>query len=189
MTKLSDKNKQNWRIASLVLLILVLFGPWTYDVIYVPVKYPCNPPSIRLESDYCGMPLSGLRVIFYLLEAFISISIGFVTGTILFADRAREYLFILFVLLPLLPFFGTALVILKINSRRRQIFHLLTWSLAFILGSYWSLITIVNPHPQKWRLWGLWSYMGLTIGVLLLEIFFVATKKELFTDRKAAYDV
>ncbi len=172
------ERKQTWRVASLALLVLALVGPWTYDVIHVPAKYPCSPPNIRLEGDYCGSPLSGIRMIFFLLEAFTSISVGFVTGTAVFADRAREYLFILFLLLPLLPLFSTAFVIFKSNSRRRQIFHLLTWGLAFIICSYWSLITIANPHPQKWRLWGLWFYMVLAVSVLILEIHAFTAKKD-----------
>lgn len=172
------ERKQTLRVASLALLILALIGSWTYDVIYVPAEYACSPPTIRLEGDYCGMLLSGIRVIFFLLEAFVSISVGFLTGTAVFADRAREYLFTLFFLLPLLPFFSTALVIFKSNSHRRQIFHLLSWGLALIIGSYWSLITIATPHPEKWRLWGIWSYMVLTIGVLILEIYAFTAKKD-----------
>ena len=182
MANLMNKNKQIWRIASLGLLVLALVGPWTYDVIYVPAKYPCKPPDIRLEGDYCGVPLSGIQVISFLLEAFVSISVGFVTGTAVFADRAREYLLTLLFLFPLLPFFSTALVIFKSNSRRQQIFHLLTWSLAFILCSYWFLITIVNPHPQKWRLWGLWTYLVSAISVLILEIYTRTAKKDASID-------
>jgi len=172
------ERKQTLRVASLALLILALIGSWTYDVIYVPAEYACSPPTIRLEGDYCGMLLSGIRVIFFLLEAFVSISVGFLTGTAVFADRAREYLFTLFFLFPLLPFFSTALVIFKSNSHRRQIFNLLSWGLALIIGSYWSLITIATPHPEKWRLWGIWSYMVLTIGVLILEIYAFTAKKD-----------
>ena len=172
------ERKQTFRVASLALIVLALFSPWTYEVIHVSAKYPCSPPNIRLEGDYCGMLLSGIRVIFFLLEAFVSISVGFLTGTAVFVDRAREYLFILFLLLPLLPFFSTALVIFKSNSRRRQIFHLLTWGLALIICSYWSLITIANPHPEKWRLWGIWSYMMLAVGVLILEIYAFTAKKD-----------
>ena len=178
MTDLTAKTKQIWYIASLGLLVLALVGPWTFEVIYVPAEYTCNPPDIRLEGDYCGVSLSGIQVISFLLDAFVSISVGFLTGTAVFADRAREYLFTLFFLLPLLPFFSTALVIFKSNSHRRQIFHLLSWGLALIIGSYWSLITIATPHPEKWRLWGIWSYMVLTIGVLILEIYAFTAKKD-----------
>ena len=127
MVELINKNKQSWRKASLLLLILALIGPWTYDIIYVPAEYTCTPPNIRLEGDYCGLPMSGIRILFFLLEAFISISIGFMAGTAVFADRVREYLFIIFFLLPLLPFFGTAVMLWKNDSRRLQAIHLIAW--------------------------------------------------------------
>ena len=170
-----DEHKRFWHVASLALLLLALIGPWTYDVIHVPAKYSCSPPNIRLEGDYCGMPLSGMQVIFFLLEAFTSISIGFLTGTAVFADRAREYLLTTIFLLPLLPFFGTAFMLCNKDSRRLQISHLLTWSLAAILGLFWSLIIISDPHPHKWRLWGVWLYMGLDVRVMILETFALAT--------------
>ena len=177
MADLANKTKQIWRIASLALLILALIGPWTYDVIYVPAEYTCQPPNIRLEGDFCGLPMSGMRVIFFLLEAFISISIGFMNGTAVFADRAREYLFTIFFLLPVLPFISTLVMFWKKESRRLQAIHLITWGLAAIMGLVWSLFVFSDPHPQKWRLWGVWFYLILTISMLTLETFALATKK------------
>jgi len=165
-----------WRVISLALLILALIGPWTYDVIYVPTEYTCQPPNIRLEGDYCGLPMSGIRVVFFLFEAFISISIGFMNGTAVFADRAREYLFIIFFLLPLPPFISTVVMFWKKDSRRMQAIHLITWGLAAIMGLVWSLFVFSDPHPQKWRLWGGWFYLVLTISMLTLETSALATK-------------
>lgn len=169
--------KQSWRVAGLALLILAFFGPWTYDVIHVPAEYTCSLPNIRLEGDFCGLPLSGMRVISFLVEGFIGISMGLLNGTEVFADRAREYLFIIISLLTLLPFLDTAVVIWKKDSRLVQIFHLTTWGLAGILGLYWSLIVIADPHPHKWRLWGVWAYVGLVISILLLEALALAVEK------------
>ena len=167
----------SWRVISLALLILALIGPWTYDVIYVPAEYACQPPNIRLEGDFCGLPMSGMQVIFFLLEAFISISIGFVNGTAVIADRVREYLFTIFFLLPVPPFISTLVMFWKKDSRRLQAIHVIIWGLAAIMGLVWSLFVLADPHPQKWRLWGVWFYLILTISMLTLETFALATKK------------
>ena len=50
------------RGAILLLLIISLLGPWTFDQINVPAQYPCTPPIVRLYGDFCGVPLSGIQV-------------------------------------------------------------------------------------------------------------------------------
>jgi hypothetical protein len=70
---------------------------------------------------------------------------------------------------PLLPLLSTPLVIWKEDSRNSRIFHLVAWSLAVVPGSFWSLLTLFDPHTHKGRLWGIWTYLGLAIGMLVLE--------------------
>ena len=53
------ENKRLWRGLLLGLLLVALMGPWVFDLIHVPAEYPCSAPFIRLEGDYCGVPLTG----------------------------------------------------------------------------------------------------------------------------------
>lgn len=156
-------------MASLAMLFLAIAGPWTYDVINVPAKYMCTPPNVRLEGDFCGLPISGIRMLSLLLESFSSFAMGLIFGTAVFALQAREYFLVLLFLLPYIPLLSTILSIWKKDSRRVQLVHLVVWGLAGFVVSLWSIMIIATPHPQKWRLWGCWCYLALAFAVLLIE--------------------
>ena len=183
------ERKQVWRIASLVLLILAMLGPWVYDRINVPAEYPCLFPNVRLEGDFCGVPLSGIRIQVMMLEAFNQISMQYMAGVAIFPARAREFLFSITFILLLLPLLSTALVLLRPNSRSLQVFHLGIWGLATILGLFWSVMVLSNTHMHKWSLWGVWIYLVLAVSMLVLEGFALTAKKEPPMDWKAEYNV
>jgi hypothetical protein len=157
------------RIASLVLLYLAMFGPWAYDKINVPAKYSCNFPNIRLEGDFCGVPLSGIRILFMAFESFGSMITQYLAGTAVFLDRARELLFVIsFILLPL-PFFSTMYLLFNRNTRGLQVIHFGMWALGSTLGLYWAMVLLSFPYSKQWSSWGLWSYLMAAIGMLIFE--------------------
>jgi hypothetical protein len=49
-----------WRIVLLGLMLVAFLGPWTFDLIWVPSDHFCYALYIRLDDDYCGIPLSGI---------------------------------------------------------------------------------------------------------------------------------
>ena len=88
-----DKNKRIWRTAILIMLLVSMIGPWSFELINVPSKYPCSSPFIRLEGDFCGEPILGIRILSFMIFGMVSSSMGLASGGILFIDWARQFLF------------------------------------------------------------------------------------------------
>jgi hypothetical protein len=165
-----NEHKRAWRVAVLGLLVAAILGPWGFDRIWVPAERQCQAPFIRMEGDFCGMPLSGA----WLLLAAGSEFIGLFTGVTVFADLVRAYRVILFALLSVLPFFSTLLLILAGDRRRRQVFNITAWGLATGIG----LLVGMSYYPRLyWVLWGIWLYIGLAASVLILEVLTLAAGK------------
>jgi len=152
---------------------VAFLGPWTFDRIYVPSKYECSAPFIRLEGDFCGIPLSGIQVFFWLSSG---LTARLVTGEFVISERIREFLLIsLFLLLPLLPILSTLLLILRGDHPRRQVFTIIAWVLAIGFGIFGGL----NNHPELyWEVWGIWLYIGLAISALILEILVILPNRQ-----------
>jgi hypothetical protein len=55
-----NEGKRIWRVITLAVLLLAILGPWAFDRTNVPAEFPCTGPHIRLEGDFCGIPMSGL---------------------------------------------------------------------------------------------------------------------------------
>ncbi len=67
----------------------------------------------------------------------------------------------------ILPLFSTLWLILMRSRRQRPVFHGVVCGLA-IVGIVWRL----SISPAEWLLrllWGPWLYIGLALGMLLLE--------------------
>lgn len=63
------KNSRTWRAVALILLLIAMIGPWTYERVYVPPPEPCTAPNVQVEGDlYCGIPFSILWEFFGLLR-------------------------------------------------------------------------------------------------------------------------
>jgi hypothetical protein len=129
-----DDHKGVWRAAVLVLLVVAVVGPWTFDRIYMPAEYPCRAPSVRLEGEFCGIPLAGAWVFSQVVAAFMNLLVGLFTGATAFTDLVGDLpLFLFFGLIQLmvvLPFLSTLLLILRDGRRSGQAFHLALWGLA-----------------------------------------------------------
>jgi hypothetical protein len=168
----TNEYKKVWRGAVLVLLLVAIMGPWTFDRIYVPSKYSCSSPFVRLEGDFCGVPLRGITVFYFMASAFINISVELVTGVTALTDRAGEFLFSAFLpLLFVLPLVSTFLLILRGDRRRRQVFSIVTWGLAAGVSLLAGVLMGLFDGLKYFRfLWGISLYIGLALIALVLEV-------------------
>jgi len=139
----------------------------------VPPAAWCRDPNILLENGRCVRLVSGATVLTFMASAFLSMSIGLVTGTetTIFSDRAGEslcvFLFMMLLFLLMLPFFSTLLLIWGGDSRRLRVFHVMAWGLAAVLSLLLAMsASVLMPGP----LWGIWLYIGLAASALALEL-------------------
>ncbi|MBL8107912.1 MAG: hypothetical protein JNJ72_20255, partial [Anaerolineales bacterium] len=109
------------RVVVLLLLILALLGPWAFDQINVPAEYDCS-PFIRLNGDFCGMPMSGIRFFQLWVGGFFYMLFELISGK--FMGQGQEFLLVL-AILPLLPFFTTLLLLWKKDARQLRTAHLI----------------------------------------------------------------
>ena len=161
-----SEHKKVWRGAILVLLLVAIMGPWAFELINMPSKYPCSPPFIRLEGDYCGEPMSVVWIFSWMVNEFIYASASLVSGTIVFIEWIHEALFSTLLFLLVLPFFSTLLLILRGDRRRRQVFNVAAWGLAAGAGLLLGMSSISRPY---WA-WGIWLYIGTVVCALILEV-------------------
>jgi len=162
-----SNNRSFIRITVFLSLIVSLAGPWAFDVINVPAEYPCNKPFIRLEGDYCGYPMSGFQLFFFLTGGLFNIVAGWIQGN--FIGRGRELVAILLGLILFPPFFSALLAIWKKDSRRWQSINLITWGLTCILLLHYTLL-LSQSREQFLHAWGLWIYIITAIGTIIFEI-------------------
>jgi len=170
-----NEHKNVGRVAVLMLLLVAIMGPWTYTSDGVPPAEWCRDPNILLENDRCVRLVSGATVLTFMTGAFFSMSVGLVTGATVLPDRAREFigvfLFVMLLFLLVLPFFSTLLLILGRDRRHRRVFHVVAWGLAADSG---LLLGVLGFSRLHWALWGIWLYIGLAAGALILEVLALA---------------
>ncbi len=166
------------RISILVLLLVSFLGPWAFDRIHVPAKYDCF-PNIRLEGDFCGSPLSGIRMFAWIIGRVLNMVNELITHKMVLTHRGFEFLisflygFLIFLLI--LPIINTILLFLRGGHPRRQLFTIISWVLAIGGGLFWGLS---NFPKLYWAAWGIWLYMGLAVSTLILEILVLASEKD-----------
>ena len=166
-----NKHKNAWRVAILALLLVAISGPWIFDQILVPSEYSCSAPNTRLDDDFCGTPLPGMRLFRWMVNGFVYASAELVTGAMGFVEWVREFLFGLLLFLLVLPFFSTLFLTLRGDRRRWQVFSIAAWGLAVGIG----LLIGLSSHPKWfWVLWGIWLYIGLAASALILEVLTLA---------------
>jgi hypothetical protein len=170
-----------WRVIALVLLAVALLGPWWFDRIYVPVQYTCSNSVVRLEGDFCGVPMSGMGLLFILVTASIERLMEGITGAAApldLADALPAVLAFTAVALALvLPFLTTLLLIVRGDGRRPQVFHVAAWCLATPAALLVSVV--VSKSLLIGALWGSWLYIGVAVGALVLEVAALAGKRGL----------
>ena len=168
------QHQRNLRMAFLILLVLTFIGPWVFERINVPAKYRCSPPNVRLEGDFCGVPLSGLQSILWIGSGLTFMIFGLLTGEFVLSEGIREFLIVWLLLFPLLPFISTLLLILRGNTQRRQVFAIVSWILALVGALY---IGLANYPSLFLALWGIWLYIAVAVSALILEIIVLSNRK------------
>jgi hypothetical protein len=158
------KHKDTLRRVILTLFIIVMLGPWMFDRVHVPAEYDCDKPFIRLDGDSCGYPMSGFLFFFWFIGGFFSNLAMLVSDT--FTSQSREFLMGLS-LLPIIPFFTTLLFVWKKETHRLQTINLIAWTLALIPT---LTVFISQINGQAFRLWGLWLYIFLAVGAIVVEM-------------------
>ena len=158
-----NQNISILRAGVLILFVIALLGPWTFDQINVPAEYDCSAPFIRLNGDFCGMPMSGLQFLWLWVGGFFYMLFELIRGR--FTGQGSEFFFGLSIL-PLIPFFTTLLLLWKKDARQFRIVHLVAWVLALILALVIFIPQINDPIA---RLWGLWLYILLAVGAIVIE--------------------
>jgi len=163
-----------WRIVALIFLVAAVLGPWVYDLINVPAEYACSPPVVRLEGDFCGVPVSGAYMLFGLGSESVNIVSGLVTGRLVLAETSRQLLILLLGYLLLLPAVSILLMILKGNRRWLQIFHITVLCLA---GGLMLWAFSAESGLRMIQLWGPWLYTGVVLSELILEVLVFARRR------------
>jgi len=155
-----------------MLSLVAIVGPWWFDLVFVPGKYPCSSPFIRVRDDFCGIPMSGVWIFVGLANRLIEILKELVTGETVIINPVdamlKFFLYCSLILILVLPLLTTWLLILRGDRKRNQIIHIVSWSLGllcviYIFGFHWP-----------WALWGLWLYIGLAVVVLIVELLILA---------------
>ncbi len=155
-----------------MLSLVAIAAPWWFDLVFVPGKYPCTSPFIRVRDDFCGIPMSGVWIFVGLANRFIEILKEIVTGeTVIInpVDAMLKFFLYCFAFTHTCaaPFYNMALD-LTWRSQTQPDISYRSWSLGvlfviYIFGFHWP-----------WSLWGLWLYIGLGVGALILEILILA---------------
>ncbi len=157
------ENKRAWRIVALILLVIAMLGPWAYDLINVPAQYSCDGPYVRLEGDFCGLPISLLMG----LGALFGSLLGILSGDIAIGQDPFTLTLPLMLLVFIIPMF-TNLYLLRHNEQARwQVFNVTAWGLAAIAAGVYLGLSGLRPHAPPW---GVLRYVGVAFGVLALEL-------------------
>lgn len=167
-----NRRKNVVRVAVLIMLLVTIIGPWTYSSDGTPPAEWCRDPNILLDNGRCVRLVSGAEVLTFITGAFLSLNVQLVKGTLVLADRAREFLgvslFMVFLFLLVQPFFSTLLLIFGGDRPPCRMYHVAAWGLAaaisglLLVASCWSGL--------RTDLWGIWLYVALAASVLAVEL-------------------
>ena len=164
MTWISE-HKRYLRMIYLLSFVIAISGPWFFDRIYVPSEYTCSAPNMRLDDEFCGLPLSITWFFSEIIGGLPYMLTGLAKGAPNFGDTSRQLLFFSFLFLLLLPVLSTAILILR--GEHWQAPHRVGLGLAAGIGGW---IAWQSYSKASWVLWGLWLYIGLTISLWALEV-------------------
>lgn len=160
-----NEHKRLWRSAVLLLLLVTITGPWVFEKIWVPAEYICPPPKLRIDQNYCGLPIPGIRFFFFVISNLFTAIAGTITGEMAFPGFVRELLFSAFFLSLLLPLLPTLFLIIRGNNQSK--FTILVWGVAVGVSLF---IGLSENARQIWLVWGNWLYIVLAAAALVLEL-------------------
>jgi hypothetical protein len=167
---LITQRQRIWRLLFLLLLTVAILGPWGYDLIHVPGPYTCSLPNVRVSEEFCGIPFSLItHMTVFIVPMFRHFG---ETAAHLAAGEINPLGILLFTLVsfsPFIPFLTAGILILSRNQQRWQPVHLLGLGLAGSLTLFLAVTSWLRPYPT-WRHWGLWLYLALALGALIVEL-------------------
>ena len=174
-----SKREIGWRMLILGLFVICLLGPWMFEQLSVPAQYPCDKPTVRLSSDFCGYPLSGYEIFILIVSSSFYMLREITMGNS--ATYVTEYLILIYPWIIVLPLFNNLLLLRKKSSRRLQTINLLAWSLACLITLLlFVLHSIMGQFINSiYLLWGIWLYIFMAIGAIVFESLSLRSKTEM----------
>jgi len=163
-------NKRIVRMAFLATLVIAIFGPWFFDRVPTPSSRPCSPPSVRVDDTSCGWPTS-ISLFYSELDNTLT---GLISGAVSL-NSLQQWLILLALVLLLFPFISTVILMSRGDHRYWLTLHRVGLGITASI-SMWIAWTI--DSRASWVLWGLWLYLYLTTGMLILEILFARKAKQ-----------
>jgi len=157
-------------------LLLAIAGPWVFDRLNVPSEYPCT-SGVRLEGDFCGIPLPGIRIFFWGIIGLPSSIARIISGESALAQGSRDILVSLLLLLLFLPVVSQLRLAVKGDGRRRFTVAALVPAIIVML-----LVAITGITPLHQAAWGIWLYLGLVALALVLETLVLRRERVLAPD-------
>lgn len=159
-----EEHKTVWRKAVLLLFLFCLLSPWTMDRMHVPAPNEC---SWRVDDDFCASPLSGFWALFAGYGIVLDSVPKMMSGASSNAARSLpQIVWIFWIVITPLPAFSTLLLLRSHGRFWPQRFQVVLWALVAGAGVV-SLFSAMG-WPLL-RLWGIWSYVLLSVAALFLE--------------------
>jgi hypothetical protein len=175
-------HQRTWRVLGLIILVAALSGPWSFDVINVPLPFECPSPLVRLEGDFCGTPVSMAGQILGMVGGFPGMLVRLFSGQANLLEPLYALLFILLVL----PLLSSMVLMVGEGPFGHRLAHLLVLGLAnagalfmaiqiFAMLSGYAGPADLEAGGQFYArtlgaLWGLWIYIGVTDCLLVSEV-------------------
>jgi len=165
------KNKALWRALILALLTVSMMGPWAFDLLNVPGQYPCTPPNVRLNGDFCGSPVSGLAAFRMAAGGLFSMLSRLVNRKM--PVPISEFMMALSLSFIVLPFVSMTLLIWKSDSRRLQILNLVVCLAACLPAAvvFFSQTSRAQLVHFAYLLWGVFLYLLSVICAMVLGLY------------------
>ena len=170
-----NKYIRGLRFAFLGLLVVAVMGPWTFDLIVVPAKYSCSLPFVRLQGDFCGLPMSGIWILTGVTAELFNRFRGLFLEATANTDLRSLVLLTIIPIIILLPILSTMLVYKREDRLRRQVFQLVVWGMAAGAGVFFGS---QNGPRIYWELWGTWLYIGLALAALIVEVVMLFVRRK-----------
>lgn len=192
------QNKIWFRTFALALFIISMLGIWGFDLIdiYIPTSSPCHIYNslvgksflseehfIRLNDGTCIITISGFEVIFIFAMRLLGTFNELINGN-LDAVQFPDLIALPGIFLIILPFINNLLLLRNQSSRRLQIINVIVWALACLpaLGVFLfaTNIDVLTKYYYKYfyLLWGLWLYILLALGAIVLEILLLKSENK-----------
>jgi hypothetical protein len=152
------------RLAGIALVVLALAGPWWYDKIYVPAEYECHRPNIRLEGDFCGVPIAGFWQITELVNMVPMLVQHTYPGSIGAREIGGLLLWFALTLVLIGPVISNVITTQEAADPLAVVAHIVL-DLVIAMVSY-ALLNLSAYHPIL--IWGLWLY-ACSVFLILVE--------------------